>query len=356
LNPGTIISFLSIHPGLRASEEKLHRRCIESEIRLNKSGYVYSSSIMTVTPVRNPEERTVIVSVTPGFFLRFGGGKAWGMFGKAALGGDRATVLAYGGYNKNGFEYMHSRVGGIPLALGGRFFYYGPGGYDGKYDGNGENRFEAAALTGWYVDPDLMVGLDAGVNGFGPGSAGLFSLQPFVAWRKYLRPGTESDCGGVVRAFWYPEPETYKTEASLYTHAGFSDKTVVALTGSGGYSASALPQTAFDLFYTEDRNVRSGYPIEELTASRYVLASAELRYDFLAFKVPPAFDCTVQGFAFFDAAKLEVLPGAGGGFVDAAGGGLRLLFDNPVFAYFTFSYGINHDGDGRFLFCGTAGY
>jgi len=43
-------------------------------------------------------------------------------------------------------------------------------------------------------------------------------------------------------------------------------------------------------------------------------------------------------------------------YADAFGGGLRVLFDNPVFAYFTLCYGINHSGDGRFIFAATKGF
>jgi hypothetical protein len=122
-------------------------------------------------------------------------------------------------------------------------------------------------------------------------------------------------------------------------------------------SSNLPPAAAFDLFYTDDRNVRSGYAPEELNASRFVLGSGEFRHTLAAFTVPPAIDCTVQGFAFSDLAVLREIGGMSGDrFADAYGIGLRILFDNPVFAWFTFSCGMNHDGNGRFLFCGTAGY
>jgi len=124
---------------------------------------------------------------------------------------------------------------------------------------------------------------------------------------------------------------------------------MVALKGAGGVSHG---NTIFDLFLTEDRNIRSGYSAEALNVSAFALGSVELRQSVVSFTVPPAFNCNVQIYGFSD---LAVISGETR-FADAYGAGLRILFDNPVFAYFTFSYGVNHKGAGRFLFCGTAGF
>ncbi len=358
IKPETIRSFLSVRPGLAVNEATLERRCLDSERRLLDSGYVYEASVIPLASKGGEGERMVVVSVTEGFLLRFGGGGIWAMAGKAALFGDRASLLVYAGYNKSGFRFMHSDVGGTPLALGARLFYYGPGEYDGKYAGSRENRFYGALTAGWYLTSDLLLGVDGACDRFGFSSSGLFSLQPFAIYQQYLAAGTGSEWGGEARGYWYPDLDMSKGDLTAWVHAGFTGKTVLALSGSVGFSPDELPPDAgFDLYYTEDRNVRSGYAIGELVATDYALASVELRHDFLTFKFPPAFPCIVQGFAFCDVAMVDPVIGEKtDDTLDAYGAGVRILFENPVFAYFTFTYGVNHEGDGRFIFCGTAGY
>ena len=362
LKPETIRSFLSVRPGLMVAPGDLERRCLDSERRLTESGYVYEASVLSMPSKKGAAERLVVVSVTEGFFGRFGGGGIWAMVGKAGLFGDRASALFWAGYNRNGCSVLHSDVGGTPLALGARLFYYGPGDYDGKTAGSRENRFYGALSAGWYLGPDLLVGIDGALDHFGPSSTGLFSLQPCVFLNRYLALGVKSAWGAEARGYWYPDLEMTKGDCTAHVHAGFTEKARVALSGSVGYSADDLPPDAcFDLYYTEDRSVRSGYSMDELIGSRYALASAELRYDFLSFKVPPAFPCTVQGFIFSDVAAIDPADNgadndAASSPLDAYGLGARIIFDNPVFAYFTFTYGVNHEGDGRFIFCGTAGY
>ncbi|HNY18127.1 MAG TPA: hypothetical protein PKL75_11775 [Treponemataceae bacterium] len=366
LKPETIRSFLSVRPGLIVAPRDLERRCLDSERRLIESGYVYEASVLPLPSKNGAVERLIVVSVTEGFFGRFGGGGIWAMAGKAGLFGDRASALFWAGYNRNGFSVLHSDVGGTPLALGARLFYYGPGDYDGKTAGSRENCFYGALSAGWYLGPDLLVGIDGALDHFGPSSTGLFSLQPCVFLNRYIAWGAKSAWGGEARGYWYPDLEMTKADCTAHARAGFTEKARVALSGSVGYSADDLPTDAcFDLYYAEDRSVRSGYSTDELIGSRYALASAELRYDFLSFKVPPAFPCTVQGFLFSDVAAIDPADcdadggadsSAASGPLDAYGLGARVIFDNPVFAYFTFTYGVNHEGDGRFIFCGTAGY
>ncbi len=358
LKPETIQSFLSVEPGMRSEPGTLEKRCREAELRLTGSGYFYASSVIIVPPKLNPAERTIIVSVTSGYLWRYGGGNAWAMLGKEGLGGERAGLRLYAGWNRSGAEYMHYRVGGIPLVLGGRLFYFGPGENAGKAFSSVSDRFEASATTGWLLHPDLMAGIDSVSSGFGPGSAGLVSFQPFASYKKFIERGVNSDAGCGLRFFWYPESGKGKSEMNGYVHAGLSGRTVIAVSGSLGYSPEKLPKQAlFNLFYTEDRNVRSGYSKDELTASSFALCSAELRQTLATFTVPPAIDCRIQTFLFADAAGLREKAGVARlRIADAFGAGLRILFDNPVFAWFTFSYGINREGSGRFLFCGTAGY
>lgn len=359
LKKETVISFLSVHPGLSASEKEIAKKCEESERRLKDSGYFYDATIIIIPPKIIQNERTLVVTLSSGYFMRYGGGSIWGMFGKVAISGKRESFYAYGGYNRNGISYLHSNIGGSPLALGGKLFYFGPGEYPGKLDNaDVENRFSGTFTAGWSFTPDTFFGIDSTVDGFGFSSNGTFSLQPYVTQRKYLPFGSNSECGLELRGFWYPSYEAAKGESSGYLRAGITKKATVAIKGSAGYSPFDLPADAcFDLYYTEDKNVRSGYSLGELIASDYVLGSAEVRYNFLELRIPPILNVTAQAFVYMDVAKTVVEDEAcENDFLDAYGAGLRILFDNPVFAYFTFSYGVNHEGNGRFLFCGTAGY
>jgi hypothetical protein len=355
LKPETIRSFLSVRPGLAIGANDLARRCRDSERRLRESGYVYDASVDSVAVEGGT---MVVVSVTEGFFGRYGGGGYWAMVGRDALFGDRASLRVYGGYNRNGLSIMHHDVAGTPFALGGNLFWYGPGDYDGKTEGGGSGRFFGALTAGRYLSSDLFVGVDAARDGFGPDSSGLFSLQGYSRLTRFVELGAGSDWTGEARGFWYPDLAMTKGKLDWVFHLRPSKKTCLALSASVGRATSDLPVDAgFDLYYAEDRSVRSGYRVADLLANRYALVSAEARRELLSFRVPPAFPCSVEGFAFADLARVDPVLGEGRGEpLDAYGLGARVLFDNPVFAYFTFTYGVNREGDGRFIFCGTAGY
>lgn len=372
IKPEVIASFVSAWPGRAGSDREILRWCRESELRILTSGYVYGASVLVVPPRKDPSRRTIVVSVTSGFFMRFGGGKAWGMFGLVGISGERASVKAYAGGNRNGIECMTYRAFGVPLVLGGRVYYNGPGDVDVPKDTVG-------LTVGWLFNPDLVAGVDAAWRSpdFPVSSDGAaFLAGPFVSWRKYLAKGTdalsgrEGDLGFDARLSSFPALGAVSGEGSAFIHLRPTRRTTIACMGATGAARSLesgnglarddIPDAAyFDLFYGEDRNVRSGYSEEELRASAFAFGSIEARQTVLSVPLGGAFKLDAQVFAFADFARLEAADGTVDGptkFVDAYGGGLRLLFDNPVFAYFTFSYGVNRLGDGRFAFSATAGY
>jgi len=261
----------------------------------------------------------------------------------------------------NGIKYIDYHVGGTPFVLGGSVFYLGPGTNKGTTITTGTGNtcvpLEAAVTSGYFINPGLFAGVDCSVlspDVLAHGNS-LFSIQPFLEYRKYLVPGNsdrygnESDVGFDARGYIYPTLLAEKGEVSAFIHGRILKKTMIALKSAGGVSNG---NTSFDLFLTEDRNIRSGYLAEALNVPSFALGSLEVRQSVVSFTVPPAFNCNVQFFGFSDLAVLSEETR----FADAYGAGLRILFNNPVFAYFSFSYGINHDGAGRFLFCGTAGF
>jgi hypothetical protein len=369
LRPETILSFLGVIPGDMVSLADLPVKCREAELRITQSGLVYETVVM-VAPHRNDSpERTLIVSAKSGFLYRFGGGNAFGVVGKDAIAGGRNSLRIYAGWNRTGARYIDYRVAGLPLALGGGVTWFGPG-TSGAMSGVTGSAVEGLpveliATVGFLPHPDVIVGIDTAyaVNDFGGGSGNVCSVQPFIQYRRYLVSRSEpeadmvNDAGADLRAFLFPAMETAKGEVSGFIHCRILPDTMVAMKGAGGMSLGAV---SFDLLRAEDRSVRSGYTGEELRASSFAFASVELRQQIFAIRIPPGFDCTAQAFGFCDTAVLNRSMESAGKtateFVDAYGLGLRILFDNPVFAYFSFSYGINHEGSSRFMFCGTAGF
>jgi len=386
--PETIISFLSVYPGKTGKPEDIERWCRESELRLQNSGYVYTASVQIIPPRKNPDERTIYVSVSPGFFWRFGGGNAYGVFGKDCIGGKRASFRIYAGWNQNGMSYTNSHIAGLPLVAGASLFLYGPGENTTLTDAAGNNiaanRLEATETVGWFIQPDILIGIDISEavdlfqdtttksevsNGILPIDT-LFSIQPFFSWNSYSIPhdpnryGNESDSGFLARFCLFPVLPAAKGEASGFLHWRILPETTLACKASIGAATRAV---SFSLFSVEDRSIRSGYTRDELSTSAFLYSSLELRQKITTILILQVFPLTLQTFLFSDMAGF--IPAGTTIFAspednlqhqlqyaNAWGAGLRILFDNPVFAYFTFSYGLNHEGKGRFLFYGTAGF
>ncbi len=161
--------------------------------------------------------------------------------------------------------------------------------------------------------------------------------------------------------YWVPEQEDItgslllKAAASYEFIKGHSADIQV----SGGGAVSALPYLdKFDLYNTEDLSIRSDQNLRDLLVEEFLLINFEYRFSLLKFFIPPIFNIGIKGFLFTDlgwAAEYNRIlfeeP-----LRDAYGAGLRIVLDNPVFASFSFSYGINRYGKGRFVFAVTSGF
>ena len=99
-----------------------------------------------------------------------------------------------------------------------------------------------------------------------------------------------------------------------------------------------------------NRGIRSGYTAEELKIDCYGLFSTEIRWNAFGFNLANCFPVTFTPYLFTDLALAKNYSAEGLAFLDAYGAGLLISFDCPVFAYFNFSYGVNHRGKGRFVF------
>jgi hypothetical protein len=182
LLPETVISFFGFRPGQALTPGELASRCREAEQRLQKSGYTYEASGLVLPNQKDANVWTVLVSVTTGFLWRFGGGNAFGVGGKEGPGGKRASIRVYAVWNRNGVRFMDSGVGLLPLVIGGRLDFYGPGRYAGKQSLTGSVFFaenhplDAGVTAGWLCTPDLLCGIDTVHSGILSGSTGLFSF------------------------------------------------------------------------------------------------------------------------------------------------------------------------------------
>lgn len=365
LTTATVLSFIDLKPGRRYSLEDLERRCREGEARLLDSGLTYGARVMVLPPRRDPESRTVLVTVKSGFLWRFGGGNAYGTVGKAAVGGERLSVRLFAGWNRNGAEILHERAGGLPLVLGAGAFFDAPGLWPLPLTVTGlppQTRvFEASLTQGLYAGPDLFLGVDEGAAfPLGAEEFPLLSIQPRFRFERFLVPRNPGNApvraGSEGRLWWFPRREgSGKAEISAWIRWPLAGRLTAAAKGAAGVTAGEF---GFDLFGAEDRSVRSGYGFDKLQARRFGYASAEGRFPVADLPLGGGIACRIEAFVFADAAVLEPFQGGSPSIRDAEafGSGLRLLFDSPVFAYFSLSGGVNPRLVPRFCLSGTAGY
>ncbi|HEY1405849.1 MAG TPA: hypothetical protein VF857_04510, partial [Spirochaetota bacterium] len=153
-------------------------------------------------------------------------------------------------------------------------------------------------------------------------------------------------------------PTARRYHGSGIVSNGTDDLSLNVKIASGMTAGKTAFYDRFDLYTTEDESVRSGYSARELIARNYAIMNAEIRFRIFNTIVPPQFSLRCTGFLFTDQAYLSSRRNDmfDKSIKDAYGAGVRLLFDNPVFAYFSFSYGFNRRKEGRYVFAGTAGF
>lgn len=365
--PVTVASFLDFRPGDRMTPAQLERKAAVSQGSLIASGFFYSVQVLVVPPQSFPEYRTVVIRVTEGFLYRFGGGNAYGMFGKQNLNGLRRSFKLYAGANIAGGEYRDG------LLFGGRFtgrvaLYYknsiGHGSSCGFYHDP-----EAAASLEYRFDPVWSLTLESKVRYYFFEDASYPDRGDFIPSLSLTAGYAESDSPLSSGAKFILKSQLYvpleggqiqsKTFAAVSANLSILKRLTANLELGGGWETPGVyAPDRFDLASTEDHSIRSGWPVAELTGDSYAFSSFELRFGIVAFKLPPFFNTSIDGFLYTDQGFVAPSGGTlfGTELKDAYGAGLRLSFNNPVFVYFTFAYGVNRDGDGRFTFTGTKGF
>jgi len=379
-SPSTVASFLGFAPGDKLRPDELAERCSAARDRLLRSGFFFGASVDLIPPQAHPERRTVLIALREGFVWRFGGGNLFAMVGQANAGGERKSWMAVAGYNYDALSWRDELFFGLPLVLGAEArFSHNLG--DGFVDGLS---YSGALELGWRFHPDLLVSATAeaawhdyrggsAIGAFAGAEDGLYATAGagfrWDSWRsgesaslRLIADNRAALAFATARptmADTAPLPLVWGKNSAAFGIGAFVAAAQVAY--GHAFAAGSPVDYAFlwDLWSTQDIGVRSGWRHLDLMTDSFALGKLELRY--LVAKIPfsPIIALSIEPFAFVDAALASLSGSAAGGgyeFFDALGGGLRLGLDNPVFAYFTFAYGLNRRGEARFTMAGGAGF
>lgn len=336
----TILSYTKFRENKKFTKKVFEKEAETTRLRLMSSGLFYFAQVETRESRKNPGTMVVYITVRTGFLLRFGGGNAYGLFGKAALGGRRNLLTGYLGYNKSGASYIDENVFGLPLILGAGAFTNVAQSLVQKEP----LAFDTSFKAGFFVTPDISMGADVqALISIKGGATTEITVSPFLChtalFSERLRMKTE------VRQFnYFGKVQGSSLEAAV--NVEYTPIKQITLAGllNGGV---VIQDTKINL---TEQKIRSGYTPEELTTDCYGLFSAEFRWNALSFNMPPCFPVDIIPYLFTDLALTQEYSDKSIRLFDAYGVGLAINFDCPVFAYFNFSYGINHQGKGKFVF------
>lgn len=337
----TILSYTKFRENKKFTKKDFEKEAETTRLRLMNSGLFYSVQVEIRESRKNPGSMVVYITVRTGFLLRFGGGNAYGLFGKAALGGRRNLLAGYLGYNKSGVNYVDENAFGLPLILGA-----------GAFTNVAQSlvqkellAFDTFFKAGFFATPDISLGADVeALINIQAGASTDFTLSPFFChtalFSEALKMKTE------IRQFNFfgREERGNSLEAAInIEYIPLKQITLAGLLGGG----LVICDTKINL---TDQKIRSGYTAQDLTTDCYGLFSAEFRWNALSFNMPPCFPVDIIPYLFTDLALAQEYSDKSIRLLDAYGLGLAINFDCPVFAYFNFSYGINHQGKGKFVF------
>ena len=365
--PITIISFLDFKPGDSVSPEKLERKTKMAKYRLIECGYFYSAEVSIVPPRKYPETRTILIKVREGFPYRFGGDSIYGYFGIDNLIGKRKSIKFFAGYNLNGILFRDELFGNSNFIIETGAYYKNAG--PGVNSNLKFNLLEMELGLGYRFHPDWIFSINSKTYYkkypsvdidyldliLIPGVSGNIILgnpeNPF-----FIRPVFKSHI-----SFSFLEERKIYTAVlgSLRINCPLGKRQSINMQSSTGLGLSELPERfKFNLYNIPDSSVRSGYDESELLCNKYLLFNLEYRATMAKFFIPPFFNTKLDLFIYSDFGFTSDYEKSFNKhtFKDAYGFGLRIIFDNPVFAYFSFSYGWNNKGEGRFVFTGTKGF
>ncbi len=337
----TILSYTKFRENKKFTQKGFEKEAETTRLRLMNSGLFYSAQVETRESRKNPGTMVVYITVRTGFLLRFGGGNAYGLFGKAALGGRRNLLTGYLGYNKSGASYVDENAFGLPLILGAGAFTNLPQSFVQKEP----LAFDTFLEAGFFATPDLSMGADVqALISIKGGATTEITISSFLChtalFSEDLKMKTE------IRQFIFLGREEPGSSLEAAVNLEYTPVKQITLAGllNGGL---VIHDTKINL---TEQKIRSGYTPEELTTDCYGRFSAEFRWNAFSFNMPPCFPVDLIPYLFTDLALAQEYSDKAIRLLDAYGVGLAINFDCPVFAYFNFSYGVNHQGKGKFVF------
>lgn len=360
----TILSFTKLKAGKEYTETKLQKEMAQTELRLLNSGFFYNATVEKIESRKNPGTYIIYINVTTGFLKRFGGGGIYAVFGDTGLHGNREQLLWFAGWNKNGASYLYENAFETPLIFGADLFTNVPAGFtnDEGVNLNGKITF------GSFITPDLRfcVDVDATYNFKQIAFTNDLAISPYLSITKFFSEKLFSTTE--VRFFYYPLNDWEQMFDTAYTinYSPVKNFTFAGL-AAGGYCTNNVTKglslnrdntKLSENLGLSNRGIRSGYSDDDLAVRGYLMGTLEIRWNAFNFTIPPCFPCGVVPYIYADVAAVEKLSDAKGkvSIMDAYGFGIQLNFECPVFAYFNFSYGFNHQGKGKFCFAAVQSF
>lgn len=153
--PTTIISFIDIKPQDSIESKILEQKLFNIEKSLINSGYFFNASAYFVESSRGENYVNIIIEVTEGFLLRFGGGSIFGVFGKDNLFGLRKGYMVALGYNLDGIKYYDHLLFNSDFIFAASLFYQNGYGFsDIAFD-----KIVAELTIGYRFKPNLSLSL-----------------------------------------------------------------------------------------------------------------------------------------------------------------------------------------------------
>lgn len=122
---------------------------------LFNSGYFFTVSAYYVASSKGENYVNVIIEVTEGFLLRFGGGSIFGIFGKDNLFGLRKGYLIAAGYNLDGIKYYDNLLFNSNFFFNIRLFYQNSFGFTDIFF----NKVDFEIEAGYRLKPNFSFSL-----------------------------------------------------------------------------------------------------------------------------------------------------------------------------------------------------
>jgi hypothetical protein len=365
-NLDVLLSYTSLQPGAAYTPSTIERRVEDWRLRLEDTGVFYRADVSIVPPNRYPERRTVLVTVDDGFRQAYGGGSIFAYWALRNIAGTGKSLETSLGLNVAEVSLYDRALVGRRVSGQARV------GYDNwgvVFDETRFHRYSAGASIGYRITPGVtsLAGFDVYLQRF-PGDVG-------AEWSTNGRTDIRPNLGFAFRDIAQPEPSlrvivsgdtlvgtvvplTGVDDPTVVTSANLGMTTAFSLTHIQAVGALAWAQRGVpnlfetDLSLGERAIVRSGWDPELLRSETFVWLSLELGRDLAS--LGRAFPAIVRPFLFTDHAILHDLDydttSGPRRHVDAYGGGVKLVFDNPVNATFALTAGINNEGDHRIVF------